>query len=58
MKKRMTLTALCLFLFFGIQSYAATPQEVVAVGKAVGIDVQCSGQRTPLQRKADCTGEI
>ena len=43
MKKRMTLTALCLFLFFGIQSYAATPQEVVAVGKAVGIDVQCSG---------------
>ena len=43
MKKRMTLTALCLFLFFGIESYAATPTEVVAVGKAVGIDVQCSG---------------
>lgn len=43
MKKRMTLTALCLFLFFSIESYAATPTEVVAVGKAVGIDVQCSG---------------
>ena len=43
MKKRMTLTALCLFLFFGIQVQAATPEKVVAVGKAVGIDVQCSG---------------
>lgn len=43
MKKRMTLTALCLFLFFGIQVHAATPEKVVAVGKAVGIDVQCSG---------------
>ena len=43
MKKRMALTALCLFLIFGIKSYAAMPDEVIAVGRAVGIDVQCSG---------------
>ena len=43
MKKRMCLLAASFFLLFGMKAYAAVPEEVVPVGKAVGIDVKCSG---------------
>lgn len=43
MKKRTAMIAVFLCLCFSINVNAAMPQQVVAVGKAVGIDVQCSG---------------
>ena len=43
MKKRTAIISLFLCLLFSIDVSAAMPQQVVAVGKAVGIDVQCSG---------------
>lgn len=46
-KKGFWITLLLLTAFFQIDSFAAVPEhipdEVVAVGKAVGIDVKCSG---------------
>lgn len=43
MKKRICIMAASFFLLFGIKAYAAVPEEVVPVGRAVGIDVKCSG---------------
>ena len=43
MKKRFLSIMLCLLLLFSMDVHAAVPEEVVAVGKAVGIDVKCSG---------------
>ncbi len=43
MKKRLFGLMLVLMLYFQLGVYAAVPEEVVAVGKAVGIDVKCSG---------------
>ncbi len=43
MKKRMLVIAAAICLLLSIRVQAAVPEEVIPVGKAVGIDVKCSG---------------
>ena len=43
MKRRFVLLSVCLAMLFQFSVHAAVPEEVIAVGKSVGIDVRCSG---------------
>jgi stage IV sporulation protein B len=43
MKKRVGLLLMSFIMIFQVHTFAAVPEQVVAVGKAVGIDVRCSG---------------
>ena len=43
MKRKTWLLIVSFFLIFSTPVQASVPEEVIAVGKAVGIDVQCSG---------------
>ncbi len=43
MKRCLAAMAVWLMMVFQVSAYGAMPEELVAVGKAVGIDVKCSG---------------